>query len=102
MVPIDVRVVDRRGNPVTDLKKEDFTVVEDGVPQEIAHFTVQTLSPDPKMAEGAPQLLVPTGDLRAQNRRVFLLLLGRGRRWLLRAGARWSWSGCLAEGAPCR
>jgi hypothetical protein len=37
-VPIDVRVVDRAGRPVTDLKQEDFTVFEDGTGE--PHSTV--------------------------------------------------------------
>lgn len=36
MVPIDVRAFDRQGRPVTNLKAEDFTIYEDGVPQKIA------------------------------------------------------------------
>jgi len=78
-VPVDVRVVDRNGNPVTDLKKEDFAVTEDGDPQEISHFAVQVLTPDPAASGGVPSLTVPSGNVAAQNRRVFLLLLGRGR-----------------------
>jgi hypothetical protein len=35
-VSIDVRVVGRDGQPITDLKKEDFTILEDGVRQTIA------------------------------------------------------------------
>ena len=37
-VPIDVRVIDKDGKPIADLRQEDFTVLEDGVPQTIAHF----------------------------------------------------------------
>ena len=40
LVPIDSRVVDLNGNPVTDLKKEDFTVQEDGIRQESACSTL--------------------------------------------------------------
>lgn len=38
LVRVDVSVTDRHGNPVTDLRKEDFEVAEDSIPQ-----TVQTL-----------------------------------------------------------
>ena len=34
-VRVDVTVVDRKGDPITDLKKEDFDVREDGIPQSI-------------------------------------------------------------------
>lgn len=82
MVPIDVRVLDRNGKPVTDLRQEDFTILEDGVPQAIRHFSTQSLTADtsPEAAAATPPLTTASGpDIQAQNRRVFLLLLGRGR-----------------------
>ena len=39
LVPIDIRVVDLNGKPVSDLKKEDFIVQEDGVRRESACST---------------------------------------------------------------
>jgi VWFA-related protein len=39
-VVVDVIVRDRKGNPVTDLRKEDFELLEDGVRQEIADLTL--------------------------------------------------------------
>jgi VWFA-related protein len=39
-VVVDVVVRDNRGNPVTDLRKEEFELIEDGVLQEIGDFTV--------------------------------------------------------------
>ena len=38
LVRVDVSVSDRRGNPITDLRKEDFQITEDNIPQ-----TIQTL-----------------------------------------------------------
>src|SRR5437764_14206540 len=38
LVSLDVIVKDKKGKPVTDLKAEDFTVSENGVPQKIAFF----------------------------------------------------------------
>jgi len=38
LVMLDVVVTDRAGNPVTGLRKDDFTVLEDGQPQRIANF----------------------------------------------------------------
>lgn len=37
-VVIDVVVRDNKGRPVTGLRQEDFTLVEDGVPQKIGAF----------------------------------------------------------------
>ena len=80
MVPIDVRVVDRDGKPVTDLKQEDFTVFENRVPQQIKHFFATALTADPSAAVPMPELRKAVGpDLAPRNRRIFLLLLGRGR-----------------------
>ena len=44
MVPVDVRAFDRNGKPVTNLTPEDFTILEDGVPQTIAHFSMQAFT----------------------------------------------------------
>ena len=80
MVPVDVRIVDRQGNPVTDLKQEDFTLHEDGVPQDIRHFSTQTLAADPAARDaGLPLRRAPGADVAPANRRVFLVMLGRGR-----------------------
>jgi VWFA-related protein len=39
-VRVDVIVTDRQGNPVLDLKPEDFSVFEDGKPQAVEQFSV--------------------------------------------------------------
>jgi VWFA-related protein len=39
-VRVDVIVTDNKGEPVLDLKAEDFTVTEDGKPQKVEQFTV--------------------------------------------------------------
>ena len=39
LVNINVRVVDRNGRPIANLKKSDFTVTEDGDRQEIEYFS---------------------------------------------------------------
>ncbi len=80
LVPIDVRVLDHDNKPVTDLKQGDFTVYEDGVRQDIRHFSASALTPeaapsDPRLPLRKP----PASTIAAQNRRVFLIVLGRGR-----------------------
>src|ERR1700681_1660283 len=47
LVVINVTVKDKAGRPVTGLKKEDFQVIEDGVPQSITVFDRQELSTEP-------------------------------------------------------
>jgi VWFA-related protein len=81
IVPLDIRVVDRNGTPVTDLTRDDFTIAEDGVQQTIAHFSVHGMTaavPNAKI-EALPLRTAPSSDLKAQNRRVILIVLGRGR-----------------------
>lgn len=80
VVPLDVRVVDRDGRPVTDLKQGDFTILEDGVEQPIRLFSTHTYVADPSAIIPEPIFRQPAGpDLAPQNRRVFLIMLGRGR-----------------------
>ena len=43
VVLVDVRVFDKAGKPVTDLKKEDFRVSEDGLPQTINSFSLENI-----------------------------------------------------------
>jgi hypothetical protein len=78
LVPVNVRVIDRAGKPVTDLKQTDFTITEDGVPQQIRHFSLQTLTPETPQPGARP--VVRTGiSLAPQNHRIFLIALGLGR-----------------------
>ena len=53
VVTVDVVATDRRGEPVLDLRQEDFTVTEDGVPQAITAFeAVHRPAPEAAPAEG--------------------------------------------------
>jgi len=75
LVSIDVYVMDPTGRPVADLRREDFTVLEDGVRQEIAAFAtysqVGAETASPAVPSGSPT--IPAAG------RTFLFLLGRGR-----------------------
>lgn len=42
LVPIRVVVRDAKGHPVSNLRREDFQVFEDGKLQEISHFSIET------------------------------------------------------------
>ncbi len=79
LVPVDVRVIDRNGKPVTDLKESDFAVLENNVRQQIRHFSTSALQPEAAV-EVKPLLRTEeTPALGAQDHRVFLIVLGRGR-----------------------
>jgi len=81
LVPINVVVTDKDDKPVTDLTQGDFIVLENGVRQAIAHFSLQTLAAAaPATAETKAQLRkVPVADLQPQTRRTFVIVLARGR-----------------------
>ena len=68
VVQVDVRVFDKAGRFVTDLKPEDFEVNEDGVPQPIGALTLvaeprtenpRTLEPNPRTREPNPRTPEP-------------------------------------------
>src|SRR5579871_2732001 len=43
LVVVNVAVRDRNGAPITNLKKEDFVLLEDGIPQSLAVFELDKL-----------------------------------------------------------
>ena len=81
LVPVVVRVIDGRTNkPVTDLQREDFTVFEDGLPQQIGHFERHAFTPDAAPPPGTkPQTRSAALGVAPQNGRIILLVFGRGR-----------------------
>ena len=80
LVPVDIRVLDRAGNPVTDLTQDDFTVFENDVPQKIGHFSAQTFTAAAPGVEIAPVLRRGAGlESTPVTYRTFLIVLGRGR-----------------------
>jgi VWFA-related protein len=79
--PIEVRVVDQRGRPISGLRQQDFTIQENGNPQEIKLFTAFDLTAAPPDSVGEPALVragTRPDDLLPSTRRVFLIVLGRG------------------------
>jgi VWFA-related protein len=82
LVPLDVRVLDRDGKPVTDLSRDDFTILENNEPQAIAMFSASGLVPEapPPQSQFRPGLRQAVGAQLAPPRgRTFLLVVGRGR-----------------------
>ncbi len=43
LVLVNVVARDKQGKPVTDLKQDDFTLLEDGKPQKVASFDFENL-----------------------------------------------------------
>src|SRR5260370_3485247 len=58
LVLVSVVARDKWGKPVTDLKREDFTVLEDGKPQKISSFDFENLDSTPLSAAGPSQQAV--------------------------------------------
>ena len=59
LVLVNVTVRDKNGNPVRDLKREDFTVLEDNKPQQVVSFDLENTDavlppPQPKRHCFAP------------------------------------------------
>jgi VWFA-related protein len=67
LVVVDVVVTDKKGQPVTGLKVEDFTVEENGKKEKIATFTppganqVSLQTPPPGILSNHPEFLKPAG-----------------------------------------
>ena len=53
-VRVDVIVTDRQGNPVLDLKPEDFVVTEDGKPQAVEQFSIIKIDATTQMEGPTP------------------------------------------------
>jgi VWFA-related protein len=67
VVRIDVVVTDKGGRPRTDLRREDFVVLEDGQAQQIAQFEAIVGKPGPPAhaVPGAPAAADPDRDVQA-------------------------------------
>ena len=76
LVPIDVRVLDKAGDAVRDLTRDDFTVLEDGVVQQITQFSATDYTaPLPRRDDARAAAI----DERRLPHRTLLIVLGRGR-----------------------
>jgi VWFA-related protein len=62
LVVVDVVATDHKGAPVTDLRQGDFTVTEDGKPQDVRAFSFQNAA---KLGEQPVQATPPGAPLRA-------------------------------------
>jgi VWFA-related protein len=97
LVLVNVVARDKQGNLVTDLKKEDFTVLEDGKPQRVSSFDFENLDMQPVVAAAAqaqenkggaasppsakpakPVLTAKDADQSLSNKRVIVLFFDLG------------------------
>ena len=61
LVLVNVVARDKQGKPVTDLKQDDFTLLEDGKPQRISSFDFENLDTTPLNAGSGPSQLATNG-----------------------------------------
>src|SRR5262249_35228011 len=93
LVLVNVVARDKQGKPVTDLKRDDFTILEDGKPQRIASFDFENLDATPLAAGSGPSQVSVDGKPAAaakpilsrkdaeealSNRRVIVLFFDLG------------------------
>ncbi len=78
-VRVDAIVTDRQGNPVLDLKPEEFSLTEDNKPQKIEQFSVVKIDADTQMNAGTPTEIRSLSDEEREaarpDVRLFVLLL---------------------------
>lgn len=78
-VVLTVRALDRNHRPVTDLRQEDFVIIEDRVQQEIGHFSVLALEPGEAQPGGPALVTAATDPLKLQDHRLFVFVIGTGK-----------------------
>src|SRR5260221_5274985 len=67
LVLVNVVARDKQGNPVTDLKREDFTLLEDGKPQRVSSFDFDNLDTAPIVAAAGPSQQASNGPATPAN-----------------------------------
>jgi VWFA-related protein len=78
-VRVDAIITDKQGNPVLDLKPEEFQLFEDNKPQKIEQFSVIKIDSDTQIDSGTPTPIRSLSDEQREaarpDVRLFVLLL---------------------------
>ncbi|MCU0240975.1 MAG: VWA domain-containing protein, partial [Vicinamibacteria bacterium] len=74
MVTVDAVVVDKKGRPLTDLRREDFIVYEDDVPQPITSFEAIQVPERPTEKPPAPSRVASNTGQQVRAGRTFAIL----------------------------
>jgi len=84
VVLVDVRVWDKTGNPVTDLKPDDFKIYEDGVRQQVNSFSIEKVAQlEAATAENGPPPTIDLATLPPNTPQETVLKLLQDRRLLV-------------------
>jgi len=73
-VIVDVVVTDKKGTPIRDLKREDITVLEDGVPQQIVSFEAVQVPDQPSEVPPPPPRVSVNTTPEERRGRTFVIL----------------------------
>jgi VWFA-related protein len=71
---VTVRILDQEGRPVTDLKKEDFVLYDNGKKKVITEFEVHTLSEEGMKVLPSGEATDLTKSVKGMNRRLLIFL----------------------------
>ena len=79
-IRVDAIVTDRQGNPVLDLKQDEFRIKEDGRPQSIDSFSIVKIDPIAQQIDGPPpseirSLYEEAREAQRPDVRLFIILL---------------------------
>ncbi len=67
LVEISIVVRDKKGNPITGLKKEDFSVLDEGKTQDVAFFSAPTSAPLTRPNPLPPNVFTNRFDLKGED-----------------------------------
>ena len=77
VINVDVVVTDRKGNPITGLKREDFIIYENGKPQRVSNFYEVVSRPDtpqPQIrTEDSPEVRAPDQPEQIQRKVIIFI-----------------------------
>lgn len=86
IVQVDVSVLDRRRQPITDLTIDDFTILENGQPRPVVSFSAVTLPPADAPLPTRPDTDVASNAIGNQEGRLVVIMLDRS------IAPGWPWS----------
>ena len=75
LVQLSVVVTDKKGRPVTGLTKDDFTILDQGAPQQVAFFSSEAPAPVETAPKLPPNVFTNRFDLKGQDPGAVIIIL---------------------------